>query len=68
MRRGFLTIDSTVYHLGASLKELGKSLFAFSKLDVQAGKIYPTTGMAGIHALTCAIPIPKAIYSLSIRI
>jgi len=30
----FLIIDQTeVYHLGASLKDLGKKWFAFSKLD-----------------------------------
>ncbi len=29
----FLIIDETVYHLGASLKELGKKWFAFSVLD-----------------------------------
>ena len=28
----FLIIDNTVYHLGASLKDLGKKLFAFSKM------------------------------------
>ena len=33
----FLIIDETdVYHLGASLKDLGKKLFAFSKLDIDA--------------------------------
>ena len=32
----FLIIDGTVYHVGASLKDLGKKLFAFSKLDVPA--------------------------------
>ena len=30
----FLIIDETVYHIGASLKDLGKKLFAFSKMDV----------------------------------
>ena len=32
----FLIIDSAVYHLGASLKDLGKKLFAFGKLEVNA--------------------------------
>ena len=32
----FLIIDGTVYHVGASLKDLGKKLFAFSKLEVPA--------------------------------
>ena len=30
----FLIIDDTVYHIGASLKDLGKKLFAFSKLGI----------------------------------
>ena len=32
----FLIIDDTVYHLGASMKDLGKRLFAFSKLNIPA--------------------------------
>lgn len=32
----FLVIDDDVYHLGASLKDLGKKLFAFSKLSCQS--------------------------------
>jgi hypothetical protein len=33
----FLVIDnSTVYHIGASLKDLGKKWFAFSKLNIDA--------------------------------
>jgi len=32
----FLIIDDTVYHLGASLKDLGKKLFAFSRMEVGA--------------------------------
>ncbi len=32
----FLIIDNEVYHLGASLKDLGKKLFAFSKLEMSA--------------------------------
>ncbi|MDE6702812.1 MAG: virulence RhuM family protein [Muribaculaceae bacterium] len=33
----FLIIDEDVYHLGASLKDLGKKLFAFSKMEVMTG-------------------------------
>lgn len=33
----FLIIDEKVYHIGASLKDLGKKLFAFSKMDVMTG-------------------------------
>ncbi len=32
----FLIIDDTVYHLGASLKDLGKKLFAFSRMEMGA--------------------------------
>lgn len=30
----FLIIDETVYHIGASLKDLGKKLFAFSRMEM----------------------------------
>lgn len=33
----FLIIDEEVYHIGASLKDLGKKLFAFSKMDAMTG-------------------------------
>jgi len=32
----FLVIDDDIYHIGASLKDLGKKWFAFSKMDVSA--------------------------------
>lgn len=36
----FLIIDDTIYHIGASLKDLGKKLFAFSKMEIiQADKL-----------------------------
>lgn len=36
----FLIIDNTdVFHIGASLKDLGKKMFAFSKLDIPAEAI-----------------------------
>jgi len=31
----FLVIDDTVYHIGTSLKDLGKKLFAFSKMEIK---------------------------------
>ena len=31
----FLIIDDIVYHIGASLKDLGKKLFAFSKMEIE---------------------------------
>ena len=37
----FLIIDETVYHIGASLKDLGKKLFAFSKMDVPTEWLEP---------------------------
>jgi hypothetical protein len=35
----FLIIDDTVYHIGASLKDLGKKWFAFSKMVLDAGEL-----------------------------
>ena len=36
----FLIIDDTdIYHIGASMKDLGKKMFAFSKLDIPASAI-----------------------------
>ena len=32
----FLIIDETVYHFGASLKDLGKRWLAFSKMELEA--------------------------------
>lgn len=33
----FLIVDDDVYHIGASLKDLGKKLFAFSKMSLPKG-------------------------------
>ena len=35
----FLIIDDDVYHIGASLKDLGKKWFAFCKMQLQASEI-----------------------------
>ena len=35
----FLIIDNEVYHIGASIKDLGKKWFAFCKMELQANKI-----------------------------
>lgn len=36
----FLIIDNnTIYHIGASIKDLGKKLFAFSKLNIDIAVI-----------------------------
>jgi hypothetical protein len=41
----FLIInDSDVYHIGASLKDLGKKLFAFSKLNIDTDLLTASTG------------------------
>jgi len=37
----FLVIDDTVYHLGASLKDLGKKLFEFSRMGISADEVLP---------------------------
>ena len=36
----FLIVDDTVYHIGASLRDLGKKLFAFSKMGILPGIIF----------------------------
>ncbi len=35
----FMVVDETVYHLGASLKDLGKKLFAFSRMEIGAKQL-----------------------------
>ena len=35
----FFIIDNMVYHLGASLKDLGKKLFAFSKMELAGDEL-----------------------------
>ncbi|MCR5192051.1 MAG: virulence RhuM family protein [Bacteroidales bacterium] len=35
----FLCIDNTVYHIGASLKDLGKKWFAFSKMEMKTKEL-----------------------------
>lgn len=35
----FLIVDSALYHIGASLKDLGKKLFAFSKMEMKAAEL-----------------------------
>ena len=43
----FLCIDSTVYHIGASLKDLGKKWFAFSRMEMKAEEVM---GKVSVHA------------------
>jgi hypothetical protein len=35
----FLIVDNVVYHIGASLKDLGKKLFAFSKIGIKHAEL-----------------------------
>ena len=35
----FLCIDNTVYHIGASLKDLGKKWFAFSRMEMKTKEL-----------------------------
>ena len=37
--------DKEVYHFGASLKDLGKKWFAFSKFDKEAFKLLDKLGL-----------------------
>lgn len=39
----FMIIDNSVYHIGASLKDLGKKLFAFSKIDILPSELLKRT-------------------------
>lgn len=39
----FLCIDDTVYHIGASLKDLGKKWFAFSKMEINTQQLVSNT-------------------------
>jgi len=42
----FLIIDQTeLYHIGASLKDLGKKWFAFSRMDIEVGRMLSSIGM-----------------------
>ena len=43
----FLIVDEDVYHIGASLKDLGKKLFAFSKIALQP-QFFNDPGHAGV--------------------
>lgn len=45
----FLIIDNEVYHLGASLKDLEKKLFAFSKLEMPVETILKMTVMEEVE-------------------
>jgi hypothetical protein len=38
----FLIIDESLYHIGASIKDLGKKLFAFSKMEIAPSVILDT--------------------------
>jgi len=38
----FLIVDGVVYHIGASLKDLGKKLFAFSKMEINENTLLPS--------------------------
>ena len=35
----FLIVDDTLYHIGASIKDLGKKLFAFSQIETSPATI-----------------------------
>ena len=35
----FLCIDNTVYHIGASLKDLGRKWFAFSRMEIKVSEL-----------------------------
>ena len=45
----FLCIDSTVYHIGASLKDLGKKWFAFNRMEMTAEELIRNVRDGGCH-------------------
>jgi hypothetical protein len=49
----FLIIDDTVYHLGASMKDLGKKLFAFNRMEAAADEILYLANEIHQLAVTC---------------
>ncbi|GHU48868.1 DNA-binding protein [Clostridia bacterium] len=55
----FLIIDESVYHIGASIKDLGKKLFAFSKLNISAKNIVDGLTFFGELPTTACITSDK---------
>ncbi|MBF0218734.1 MAG: hypothetical protein HQL49_04275, partial [Gammaproteobacteria bacterium] len=41
----FVIIDDDIYHVGASLKDLGKKWFAFSKMEIGAVEMLGRAGL-----------------------
>lgn len=41
----FLIVDEDIYHIGASLKDLGKKWFAFSKMEIGAVEMLGRVGL-----------------------
>ncbi len=56
----FLIIDNEVYHLGASLKDLGKKLFAFSKLEMPVETLLKMTVLEEVKKDQVELSIAKA--------
>jgi len=47
----FLIIDNTVYAIGASMKDLGKRLFAFFKMEIRPDELMRNICRQEIEAL-----------------
>ena len=63
----FLIIDNTeVYHIGASLKDLGKKMFAFSRMDIPADTITKMFEIKMPATLILRLPA-KHLYSCNRR-
>ena len=41
----FLIVDDDIYHIGASLKDLGKKWFAFSKMEMRTVEMLGRAGL-----------------------
>ena len=58
----FLCIDDTVYHIGASLKDLGKKWFAFSRMEIKTDTL--TTRIEYDRQQTHICPQPASGHGL----
>ena len=61
----FLIIDDEVYHLGASLNELGKRLFAFSRLQMDKGIIMRSIISNQSSVISMSLPKKVALLQFS---
>ena len=66
----FLIIDDAVYHIGASLKDLGKKFFAFSRMELTPQAIVSLARSAQNSRRTCSSLVLRRfhLHSLSVHL